>query len=150
MPQSLVKNYLHITFSTKERKPLIKKDIHDKLFSYIAGICNQLDCHAIQIGGVEDHIHILCLLSKNRTLVSLLKEIKSTSSKWIKTKGEIYQNFYWQTGYAAFSVNPSEIKIVRAYIQNQEEHHKKKTYKEELEAFLIKYDVDFDEKYLWD
>ena len=150
MPQSLVKNYLHITFSTKGRVPLIGKSIQEKLYEYLAGICNDMECYAIEIGGVEDHVHILCLLSKKMTLIKLLENVKKNSSKWMKTQGEQYQNFYWQIGYGAFSVNPSEFEIVRRYIQNQEKHHRKKSYKDEYRGFLKKYDVEYDEKYVWD
>ena len=150
MPRSLVKNYLHITFSTKGRESFIDKSIQKKLFAYLAGICNKMECHALEVGGVEDHVHILCLLSKKVALVKLLEEVKKNSSKWMKTQGEKYQNFYWQIGYGAFSVNPSEIEIVRTYIQNQEEHHKKKTFQEEFRAFLKKYNVEYDERYVWD
>jgi len=150
MPQSLVKNYLHITFSTKGRKNLIDKLIQPKLHAYLAGICNQMECYAIEVGGIENHIHILCLLSKKVALIKLLEDVKKNSSKWIKTQGNQYQNFYWQIGYGAFSVNPSQIAIVERYIQNQEEHHKKKTFQEEFRSFLVKYNVDFDERYVWD
>ena len=150
MPQSLVKNYLHITFSTKGRKPTIDKSIQKKLHAYLAGICNKMESHAIEVGGVEDHVHILCLLSKKIALIKLIEDVKKNSSKWMKTQGNQYQNFYWQIGYGAFSVNPSEIEIVQTYIQNQEEHHRKKSFKEEYRAFLKKYKVDFDERYVWD
>jgi REP element-mobilizing transposase RayT len=150
MGQSLVKNYIHIVFSTKHRQPLIRQPAEAELHSYLGGICNQLDCQPIKIGGYTDHIHILCLLSKKIALMKLLEEIKSHSSKWIKTKGEAYRNFYWQNGYGAFSVNPSEADKVIEYITNQHEHHRKKTFQEEYRAFLKKYNVEYDEQYVWD
>jgi REP element-mobilizing transposase RayT len=150
MGQSLVKNYIHIVFSTKHRKPLINAFIEDELHRYLGGICNKLECHIIKVGGYTDHIHILCMLSKKLALVKLVEELKSHSSKWIKTKGDDYSNFYWQDGYGAFSVNPAEINVVSKYIENQHAHHSKKTFKEEYVAFLKKYDVDFDERYVWD
>ncbi|MBK9256885.1 MAG: IS200/IS605 family transposase [Saprospiraceae bacterium] len=150
MGQSLAKNYIHIVFSTKNRNPLINSLIESELHSYLGGICNNLECHAIKVGGYTDHIHILCMLSKKLALMKLLEELKSHSSKWIKTKGDQYSNFYWQDGYGAFSVNPSEIDIVSDYIANQHEHHSKKSFKEEYLAFLKKYNVDYDERYLWD
>ena len=149
MPQSLVYNYMHITFSTKDRYPLIDKDISGELFSYLGGICKNKECNPIIIGGHKDHIHILCLLSQKIALMDLIEQIKSHSSKWIKTKGKQYENFYWQRGYGGFSVNPTEIEIVKKYIQNQEEHHKKTTFKEEYRAFLKKYKIEYDEKYVW-
>ena len=150
MGQSLVKNYIHIVFSTKHRKPLIFQPVEAELHSYLGGICNNLGCQVIRIGGYTDHIHILCMLSKKITLVKLLEELKSHSSRWIKTKGGVYTNFYWQDGYGAFSVNPSEVEVVKHYIANQKEHHSKKTFQDEYKAFLKKYDVEFDERYVWD
>ncbi len=150
MGQSLVKNYLHIIFSTKHRQPFITDDIEDELHAYLGGICKNLDCLPIKVGGYADHIHILCMLSKKIALMKLLEEIKSHSSKWIKTQGEAFSNFYWQDGYGAFSVNPSEVDIVIRYIDNQKEHHAKKTFQEEYRAFLKKYQVEYDERYVWD
>ena len=150
MGQSLVKNYIHIVFSTKHRKPLINEKIEEELHSYLGGICNKLDCQVIIVGGFTDHIHILCMLSKKITLSKLLEELKTHSSKWIKTKGNEFINFYWQNGYGAFSVNPSEVEIVKKYIANQKEHHGKKTFQMEYKAFLDKYEAEYDERYVWD
>lgn len=149
MGQSLVKNYLHIVFSTKNRKPLIDEDIENELYSYLAGICNKLECYPIKVGGHTNHVHVLCNLSKKMALVKLMEELKSHSSKWIKTKGDKYSNFYWQDGYGAFSVNPREVEVVVKYIENQKELHRKKSFQEEFVAFLEKYNVEFDEKYVW-
>ena len=150
MGQSLVKNYIHIIFSTKHRAPMIKTEVEDKLHGYLGGICNKLNCQVIKIGGYTDHIHILCLLSKNIALIKLIEELKSHSSKWIKTKGVGFEQFYWQSGYGVFSVNPSEIDEVIAYITNQHEHHHKKTFQDEYRRFLKDFNVDYDERYVWD
>lgn len=150
MGQSLNKIYVHLVFSTKLRKPLIADPIKEELFSYLGGICKNLECSPIQVGGHQDHVHILCLLSKKITLMKLVEEVKSHSSKWIKTKGSEFGDFYWQNGYGAFSVNPTELEVVRNYIINQEEHHTRKTFQEEFLAFLKKYNVEYDEKYVWD
>jgi len=150
MGQSLVKNYLHIVFSTKQRQPLITDDIEHALHAYLGGICKNLDCQPIKVGGYTDHIHMLCMLSKKIALMKLLEEIKSHSSKWIKTQGEVFSNFYWQDGYGAFSVNPSEVDTVISYIANQKEHHSTKTFQDEYRAFLKKYQVEYDERYVWD
>jgi putative transposase len=150
MPQSLVKNYLHIVFSTKHRQPFIFPAIEPELYSYLGGICNSLECSRIKIGGYTDHVHILCLLSKKIALIKLLEEMKSHSSKWIKTKDERLRSFYWQDGYGAFSVNPAQVDVVKTYIENQHEHHKKKTFQDEYRAFLKKYKVEYDERYVWD
>ncbi len=121
-----------------------------ELHNYLGGICNKLDCQVIKVGGYSDHIHILCMLSKKIPLMKLIEELKSDSSKWIKNKGVEYENFYWQNGYGAFSVNPYEIATVITYITNQHEHHRKKTFQEEYRAFLKKYKVEYDERYVWD
>ena len=150
MPQSLSKVYVHITFSTKNRYPFIDNAIEQELWTYLGGVCKALECNPIRVGGCNDHVHICCLLSKKITQIKLLEEVKKQSSKWIKTKGKQYENFYWQDGYGIFSVNPYEIEKVIEYINNQYEHHKKRTFQEELLAFLKKYNVEYDERYLWD
>jgi putative transposase len=150
MGQSLVKNYIHIIFSTKHRAELIHPPVQNELYSYIGGICNEMECPPIKIGGYTDHIHILTMLSKKIALMKLLEEVKSHSSKWMKTKGKELKNFYWQNGYGAFSVNPSDLDRVIADIENQEAHHRKKTFQNEYKAFLKKYNVEYDERYVWD
>ncbi|MBS1681334.1 MAG: IS200/IS605 family transposase [Bacteroidetes bacterium] len=150
MGQSLVKNYLHIVFSTKHRKEIIHPPVEEELHAYLGGICKDLECTPVIVGGYTDHIHILCMLSKKIALMKLMEELKSHSSKWIKTKAESLRNFYWQDGYGAFSVNPSEVDTVVQYIANQKEHHAKKTFQDEYRAFLKKYNVTYDERYVWD
>ena len=150
MGQSLVRNSIHIIFSTKHREALIQPPYEDELHNYLGGICNALECSTIKVGGYTDHVHILCLLSKKIALMKLVEEIKRGSSKWMKTKDESLKNFYWQDGYGAFSINPSQIETVVAYIENQHEHHSKKTYQEEYRSFLKKYNVEYDERYVWD
>ena len=150
MSQSLSKVYVHITFSTKHRQDIITNSIQESLFNYIGGVCKGLECNPIRVGGHKNHIHILCLLSKKITQIKLLEEIKKQSSKWIKTQNNNFKNFYWQDGYGIFSVNPSEIDVVVKYINNQKEHHKKVDFKDEFRAFLKKYEVTYDERYVWD
>lgn len=150
MPQSLSKVYVHICFSTKNRQNLIDENIDSSLYEYLGGICKGLGCSPIQVGGHKNHVHILCLLSKKITQIKLLEEVKKQSSKWMKTKGVKYQNFYWQDGYGIFSVNPFELDVVIDYIENQEEHHTHRTFQDEFRAFLKKYKVEFDERYIWD
>lgn len=149
MPQSLSKVYVHITFSTKNRQDLIDDNIANELFDYLGGICKNIECNPVQIGGYKNHVHILCILSKKVAQVTLLEELKKSSSKWMKLKDKKYSNFYWQDGYGIFSVNPSEINKVVDYIKNQKKHHMQVNYKNELLAFLKKYDVKYDEKFLW-
>jgi len=150
MPQSLSSVFVHITFATKHRQPLIDDSVKEELWNYIGGICKAHECAPVRIGGHDDHVHICCLLSKKITQIKLLEEIKRESSKWMKTKGDRYNDFYWQDGYGIFSVNPSEIRKVVAYIDGQREHHENKTFQAELLAFLEKYGVKYDERYLWD
>lgn len=149
MSQSLSKVYIHITFSTKDRQYLIDKNIKESLFQYLGGVCKGLQCNPVQVGGFTDHVHILCLLSRKIAQMDLLEELKKQSSKWIKTQGNQYSNFYWQDGYGLFSVNPTQVNIVVDYIKNQEEHHKTISFQDELRAFLKKYKVEYDERYVW-
>lgn len=150
MSQSLSKICTHIVFSTKYRQPLINERIEEELWSYLGGVCNALECVCIKVGGYVDHVHILCVLSRKITAMKLLQTLKQNSSKWIKTKGIEYKDFYWQNGYAIFSVNPYELDIVVRYIANQKAHHEKKDFKIELRGFLKKYNVEYDERYVWD
>ncbi|GAA4162349.1 IS200/IS605 family transposase [Chryseobacterium ginsenosidimutans] len=150
MSQSLVKNYIHIVFSTKHREDFIDEKIEKELFSYIAVLCKDFESIALQIGGTDNHIHILCTLSKKIALMKLIQEIKAHSSKWIKTKGEKYENFYWQDGYGAFSVSEENLYPTINYIKNQRQYHQSKEYKDELIEILEKHRMKYDEKYLWD
>lgn len=150
MPQSLVKNYMHITFSTKNRYPFIDKRINDELFSYLGGICKNLECNPLIVGGYKDHIHILCLLSRKIALMKLIEELKTYSSKWIKTKGQSYQKFYWQNGYGGFSIHLGQVDVLKDYISTQEEHHKELSFQDEYRVLLKEYDIDYDERYVWD
>jgi putative transposase len=151
MPQSLTKLYVHIIFSTKNRSPLLEdENIRNQMYAYLASILREFNCPALVIGGTVDHIHILCTLSKTTTLTDVIREIKRNSSKWIKTKGTQYNDFYWQSGYGAFSVSYSNIPHARDYIINQQEHHKQTTFQDELRSFLKKHGIEFDERYIWD
>ena len=150
MGQSLVENYIHIVFSTKNRQPLISSSIEKEFHAYIGGICKELDSTPLKVGGYDDHIHILCRLSKKIAIMTLVQKIKAGSSKWIKSKGERYNNFYWQGGYGAFSVSPKQMNVVKRYIENQREHHTHKSFKEEYTEMLHKSNIDYTADYLWD
>jgi len=150
MGQSLVQNYIHIVFSTKYRQHLIHPPVEEELHAYLSGICNHLECQSIIVGGYTDHIHILCKLSKKIPLMKLVEELKSHSSKWIKTKDKKLENFYWQGGYGAFSVSPSKVDTIKKYIANQKQRHSKKPFQTEYRSLLLKFDVEFDERYVWD
>jgi REP element-mobilizing transposase RayT len=150
MSQSLANILAHIIFSTKLSKPFITQAIKKELYSYMASILKDCDCSPIIIGGIEDHVHVLCKLSKTRSMSSVIENVKKKSSKWIKTKGVEYKDFYWQNGYGAFSIGQSQVNTLKGYIQSQEEHHQKKSFKEEFLEILNRYGVEYDERYLWD
>ena len=150
MSQSLSEIYLHIVFSTKYREPVLHKTIQPDMWSYIGSMCNKLECLPVKVGGYYDHVHILCRLSKKIAVMKLLEEVKKATSKWIKTKSADFEKFHWQDGYGAFSVNPTQLGAVINYIENQELHHSTKTFQDEFRGFLKKYNVPFDERYVWD
>lgn len=150
MGQSLIRVATHLVWSTKHRQPLIDEAIEPELYAYLGGVCNEMDCQSIIVGGYLDHVHVLCLLSKKVALIDLLEEIKKRSSKWIKTKGKKYENFYWQNGYGAFSVNYMEIEKVIYYIRNQYLHHNGESFQQEYIRLLIENMMEYDERYLWD
>jgi putative transposase len=150
MSQSLSKLFVHIVFSTKDRQPLIQPDVMSDLYSYISGIVIGQNAHIHEIDGVEDHVHLLVTLPRTLALCDLLEETKKCSSKWIKTKGEAYKGFSWQKGYGAFSCDPSNCKSLRSYIRNQKEGHKKMTYQDEMRFLLKKYEIEYDERYVWE
>lgn len=150
MAQSLVKMYLHIVYSTKNRLNVLVPEIQSDLFAYTGGICNNLECIPVKVGGYLNHIHLLCAFSKKITLIDFVRKVKTGSSKWIKTQGRNFSGFHWQDGYGAFSVSHDKIKVVSDYIVNQKEHHKKVLFEDEYRKFLKVYDVDYDERYVWD
>jgi putative transposase len=150
MSQSLADVVLHVVFSTKERFPWIRLDIEEELYRYVSGTCRNLDCPVIMINGMPDHLHILLHLGRTITISKLISEIKSNSSRWIKTKNGQYNSFTWQKGYGAFSVSRPGIDGARKYIASQKEHHKTVTFKEELLTMLKRAEIKYDENYLWD
>ena len=151
MPQSLAKVVVHIVFSTKNRYPfLADKNIRSEMHAYLGGTCNELECPVLTVGGVADHVHILCALSRKLSIAKVIGDIKRGSSKWIKTKGRMRTKFAWQNGYGIFSVGQSELERVRQYILSQEDHHRKKTFQDEYRSFLKEYGVTYDESYVWD
>ncbi len=140
MAQSLSSIYIHAVFGTKYRQPLIDQRIEKKLHSYIAGLLKNINSPAIRINSMPDHLHILFRMSKGHGISEIMKLVKKDSSKWMKTQG--YHDFRWQNGYGAFSVNPSQVDIVIAYIENQKEHHRNKSFSKEIDLFMKKYRVE--------
>lgn len=148
MSQSLCQNYLHVVFSTKNRQPFLPElEVREDMFSYLAGTCRNLNSPALQVGGMPDHVHLLCRLSKNLSVADLVRELKRESSKWAKSHA---RNFSWQKGYGAFSISPAHIAALRKYIVSQENHHRRTTFQEEFRRLCEKYDVAIDERYCWD
>ena len=151
MSQSLVKNLVHLVYSTKNRMKWIPETCRESLWSYQAGIFSQWDSPAIIIGGIDDHVHCLFSLSKNYALKSIVEEVKKGSSKWMKTPdGSNNRDFAWQAGYGAFSVSQSNEAAVKKYIHYQAHHHQKMSFQDELRALFRKHGIEFDERYLWD
>ncbi|MCE5228501.1 transposase [bacterium] len=150
MSQSLVQMYVHLIFSTKNRVNFIHPDLRADLCAYMGATLRNLESPAISINCVSDHIRILYSHSKKLTLIKLLEEIKKESSKWTKTKGDDLAKFYWQTGYGAFSVSASRVPNVKLYIENQENHHKRVSFQDELRQFFKEYGITWDERYVWD
>lgn len=151
MGQSLAQIYLHLVFSTKHRTPHLQDPaLRQRLHAYLAGTCKNLDSPALIVGGVADHVHLLCRLSKTLELADLLRELKRESSKWIKVEASGLADFQWQNGYGAFSLSPSHVAPLRAYIARQEEHHQRQTFQDEFRRLLRKYAIEYDERYVWD
>jgi putative transposase len=151
MPQSLSAVYIHLVFSTKDRRPLLRDNVmREKLHSYLGGISKQLDCAPIAVGGVEDHVHLLARFGRSITQAEWVKELKRVSNIWLKEQGSDYADFEWQGGYADFSVSQSNLGQVKQYVLGQEEHHTKITFQDELRALLRRHELEWDEHYVWD
>jgi len=150
MAQSLAKNLIHLIYSTKDREPCLAPEIQAGLFKYKAGILKEWKSPALLIGGVADHVHVLFCLSKNHALAKVIEEVKKGSSKWMKTQGPGFRDFHWQAGYGAFSVSQSHVEQVRRYIELQEEHHRTRSFQEEFLEFLNRYEIEYDERFIWE
>ena len=150
MPQSLSSILIHLIFSTKNREPFLTPEIDTELYPYLASIFKAMNSSALIINGTSDHIHTLFSLSRVVAIASLVEEVKTESSKWIKTKGREFRNFYWQSGYGAFSIGQSQVSTVKRYIKGQKEHHRRVSFQDEYRKFLKVYEVDYDERYVWD
>ena len=151
MPQSLSAVYIHLVFSTKERRPFLRdKTVRDSLHAYMGGVSKTLECPPLIVGGVEDHVHLLCRFGRTITQAEWVKELKRVSNGWLKAQGRDYADFEWQGGCADFSVSQSNLEQVKKYIASQEEHHRKVTFQDELRTLLHKHEIEFDERYVWD
>jgi putative transposase len=151
VPQSLAQVYLHIVYSTRHRKPFLKDGaFRDRTHRYLAGICRNLSSPALLVGGVEDHVHLLCRLGKNVKIADLVRDMKRDSSKWIKAEEPRLAGFQWQQGYGAFSISPAHVDALKGYIMRQEDHHRRETFQDEFRRLCRKYGLELDERYAWD
>lgn len=150
MPQSLSNILIHIVFSTKDRAPLLGPTTRPALHAYLATVARNADCECYRVGGVADHVHLAVRFSRTITMANLIENLKTSSSKWLKTQSPDLAGFSWQRGYGAFSVEPANLDDLRRYIDNQEEHHRLHTFQEEYLYFLVKYSIEYEEKYVWD
>jgi len=146
---SYVSSYFHCIFSTKERRRLITPDLRDRLWPFLGGIARQNNMKAVEVGGVEDHVHILLSLPASTSVSKAMQLIKGGSSKWIHETFPEQRTFSWQEEYSAFSVSVSQLDRTNKYIKGQPEHHRKLTFQEELLTLLKKHNIEFDERYLW-
>lgn len=149
MPQSLAQIYIHLVFSTKDRESWISSTVQPRLHAYLAGTLNAIDCPAVEIGGMPDHVHLLFRLGRTVTLSDVVKSAKVESSKWMKDEGDATA-FAWQAGYGAFSVSASMVDTTIEYIRNQAEHHATRSFQDEFRALLQRYQIDYNEAYVWD
>ena len=150
MAQSLAKVYLHVIFSTKNREPVLADEWRDDLFRVLGGTAGNLGCPALAVGGIADHVHMLILLPRTITIADAVGRIKSTSSAWINQTRGLPVPFHWQNGYGAFSVSQSIVEKVREYIARQAEHHARQSFQDEFRIWLKRYEVEWDERYVWD
>jgi REP element-mobilizing transposase RayT len=150
MPQSLSLVLVHIIFSTKDRRPYLDPTVRPELHAYLATVTRNAGCEAFRVGGVADHVHLAVRLTRTITISELVESLKTSSSRWLKPQSPHLRDFSWQRGYACFSVGPSDLDSLRAYIEAQEEHHRTRTFQDEFRLFLKKYGVKYDESYVWD
>jgi REP element-mobilizing transposase RayT len=149
MPLSLAFVVVHLIFSTKGRRPVLSDPVCAELYPYLATVIRNAGCECYRVGGIADHVHIAIRLSRTVNVAKLVAELKASSSKWLKTKSPVLAKFAWQRGYGAFSVGPADLKALVQYIDAQETHHRKRSFQDEFRAFLKKYGVECDERYLW-
>ena len=150
MPQSLANVIVHLVFSTKDRCACLGPSIRPTLHAYLATVARNAGCECPRVGGVADHVHLAVRLSRTVAIATLVEELKTSSSKWLKTQSLELGGFAWQRGYGVFSVGPADLAALLAYIDNQEEHHRTKTFQDEYRGFLTNHGITYDERYVWD
>ena len=150
MPQSLSQLYVHLVFSTKHREPTLLSPLGEHLHAYLATVLKNQDSPALKVGGMSDHVHALFRLSKNFSLAKIVEEVKTSSSKWVKTQGRAFANFHWQSGYAGLSVSAADVEEVVEYIAQQESHHRVVSFQDEFRKLLEAHGIAYGERYVWD
>ncbi|VTU02132.1 transposase is200-family protein : Transposase IS200-family protein OS=Rhodopirellula maiorica SM1 GN=RMSM_03164 PE=4 SV=1: Y1_Tnp [Gemmataceae bacterium] len=150
MPQTYTCLHYHLVFSTKHRLPTITPEIQPRLWDYLGGVVRGLGGTPLRVGGVEDHVHLLVTLRQEPALKDVLRDLKAGSSGWVHDTFPDARDFWWQTGYGAFTVSHSNIGRVTAYIENQATHHQKMSFQDELRGLFRKHNIEFDEEHLWD
>lgn len=150
MPQSLGKLYVHLVFSTKGRERVLQEETAGDLHIYMGGCLKGMKCIPVEINTEPDHAHVLFLLGRTVNLSEVVGGVKKSATEWLRKQSGQYSDFHWQSGYGAFSVSQSGVGEVRAYIRNQREHHRVRTFQDEFRILLTKYQIDFDERYVWD
>jgi len=150
MSQALAKIYLHLIFSTKNRERSLPDDVRDDLHSYMGGILHGLGCSPIEINTEPDHAHVLFVMTRTETISNVVGQLKKSSNDWLRNRDPQFRHFYWQGGYGVFSVSQSAVEEVRQYIRDQREHHKQISFQDEFRTFLKRYEMEFDERYVWE
>ena len=150
MPQSLAKIYTHLVFSTKQRERSLTDEVRADLHAYMGGTLNGLGCIPIEINSELEHVHALFLLGRTMSFSEVVGMLKTSSNDWLRARDARFAQFYWQGGYGAFSVSQSGVDELRQYIRNQREHHKQVSFQDEFREFLRRYEIEFDERYVWD
>lgn len=150
MPQSLAKIYIHLVFSTKNRGRVLPDDLRTDLHAYMGGTLNGLGCVPIEINSEPDHAHLLFVMTRTVSLSDVVGQLKQSANDWLRSRGLALVHFHWQGGYGAFSVSQSAVEEVRDYIRKQREHHQCISFQDELRALLKRYEVEYDERYVWD
>jgi REP element-mobilizing transposase RayT len=150
MAHSFASVLVHLIYSTKNREQWLSPAIDPELYAYQAALFKEMGCPALVINGTADHVHALFRLGRTVALCDVVEEVKKQSSRWLKTKGPALGGFAWQAGYGAFSLGESRVPAARRYIEGQKEHHRRRTFQDEFRAFLVKYRIEYDERYVWD
>ena len=150
MPQSYTCLHYHFVFSTRHRLPVISPNIKTRLWEYLGGIVKGAGGIPIQIGGMEDHVHLSVTLPQEQSVMSFMRDLKAASSGWVHDTFPEVKDFWWQKGYGAFTVSHSGLEDVKDYIVKQEKHHKTMSFQDEFRLYLQRHGIAFDEKYLWE